>query len=108
MQPQLQRVEVQAAIRGDHDLAVDDAAGRQPFEQCLVQLRKIAIERLQIAALDVDVVVRAKDDRRNPSHLGSNSRPPVAGMASTSLASIGSMGGSTMKPQIDSPVASSQ
>ncbi len=58
MQPQLQRIEIQGAVLRDHDLAVDDAARRQALEQGVVQLRKIAIERLQIAALDVDVVRR--------------------------------------------------
>ena len=41
MQPQLQRVEVEAVRRRDHDLAVDDAIRREPGQQRFVQLGKI-------------------------------------------------------------------
>ena len=63
MQPELQRVEVEAARRRDHDLAVEHAAGRQRVEKRGVQLGKVAIERLEIAALDEHVGAAAKDDR---------------------------------------------
>src|SRR5687768_16567372 len=62
MQAQLQRVEIETARAGNDDLAIDDAAGRQLRNQLVVQLRKVPIERLQVAALDVDVVAAAKDD----------------------------------------------
>src|SRR5262245_63539984 len=52
VQPQLQRLEIEPAGRGDYDLAVDDAAIGQPLEQRGVQLGKVAIERPQVAALD--------------------------------------------------------
>ena len=55
MQPQLQRVEVEPVRRRDHDLAVDDACRAGSCEDGVVQLGKVAIERPQIAALDVDV-----------------------------------------------------
>ena len=70
MQTKLQRIEIEAVPGRDHDLAVDHAAGRQPFEQGFMQFGKVAIERLQIAALDVDVVVRSKHDRPKPVPLG--------------------------------------
>ena len=44
--------------------------GGSRSSRACVQLRKIAIERLQIAALDVDVVGRAKHDRSKPVPLG--------------------------------------
>jgi hypothetical protein len=62
MQAELERVEVEAARSGNHDLAIDDAAGRQRGEQRLVQLGKIAIEWTQVPALDVDVIIAAKND----------------------------------------------
>ena len=40
MKPELERVEIEAAGRRDHDLAVDDAAVRQLLEQDRVQLGK--------------------------------------------------------------------
>src|ERR1051325_4585738 len=63
MQAQLQQVKVEAVRRGDHDLAVDHAAVRQRADQPVVQLRKVAIQRLEIPALDVGVASAAKDDR---------------------------------------------
>src|SRR5438477_439659 len=55
MQAQLQRVEIEAARGGDDDLAVEHAALRQPLEQRVVQLGKVAIERTRIAALDEEL-----------------------------------------------------
>ena len=46
MQAELERVEVEAVWCGDDDLAIDDAAGGQQVEQRLMQVGKIAIERL--------------------------------------------------------------
>jgi hypothetical protein len=48
----LQRVEVEPRRRGDHDLAIERAARRQPFGEHRVQVRKVAVQRLGIAALD--------------------------------------------------------
>ena len=66
MQPHLQRVEVEAARRRDHDLAVDDAAVRQAGEQRVVQLGKVAIERPQVAALD-EQLARRRERRSRES-----------------------------------------
>ena len=63
VQPHLQGVEVQAARRRDDDLAVEDTAGRQLRVEDVVQLGKVAVERPQVAALNVDVVRAAKDQR---------------------------------------------
>ena len=62
MKPKLERVEIEAAGRGNHDLAVDDAAGRQPGEQRGVELGKVPIQRPQITALDEDVGIPAKNN----------------------------------------------
>src|SRR5690349_18854869 len=63
MQAQLQRIEVKATSTDDHDLAIDHAAARQFLEKRLMQLRKVAVERTQVATLDEHVVLAAKDDR---------------------------------------------
>ena len=63
MQAHLQRVEVEPVRAGDDDFAVDDAAGGEGGEQAGAELGEVAIERLQIAALDVEAVAVAKDDR---------------------------------------------
>src|SRR5688572_30136135 len=54
----------------DHDLAVDDAAVRQIPPERLGELRKVAVERLRIAALDEEAVAVTKDDRAKPVPLG--------------------------------------
>jgi hypothetical protein len=63
VQPHLEQVEVQALAGGDHDLAVEHAPGRQLRQSRLPDLREIAIERLELAALDVDLGLAPKDDR---------------------------------------------
>ena len=94
MQAHLQGIEVEPVRCGDHDLAVEHAAVGQTGPKRVVQLGKVAIERLEVAALDEDVVAAAKDDARE-------SRPTWArretrrrpGAPSASLASMGSIGG---------------
>jgi hypothetical protein len=63
VQAQLERVEVQPVRRRDHNLSVDDAALRERTQERLVQLGKVAIERAQVAALDVDVGGGTEHDR---------------------------------------------
>ena len=94
MEPQLQRIEVEPVRRGDHDLAVHDAALGQPLEQRLVQLREVAVERLRVAALDVEVgAAAAEDDRAEAIPLGLEEEVARSGRVSASLASMGSIGG---------------
>jgi len=91
MQPELQRVEIKASAafagvgslcdptgqcwlggprsrtapaprRDDHDLAVDDAAIGERSKKGVVQLGKVAVERAQVAALDVHLVLLATID----------------------------------------------
>ena len=62
MQSQLQGIEVEAARRGDDDLAVNDAVVREARQQRVVQLGKIPIERPQVAALDEHLAAAAKDN----------------------------------------------
>src|SRR5262245_20982047 len=64
MQPQLQRVEVEALRPDDHDLAVEDTAVRQALEQRLVELREVPIERPRVAALEVELARAAAKDER--------------------------------------------
>src|SRR4051812_28728530 len=63
MKAQLQLVEVEAVARCNDDLAVEHAGLRQRGNQRLVELGKIAIERPEIPALDIDVVAAAKHNR---------------------------------------------
>ena len=48
-------------------------------EQRVVQLGEVAVERPQVAALDVDVVAPRKTIARKPSHFGSNRKPSPVG-----------------------------
>src|SRR5262245_59450104 len=57
MQSQLEGVEVEPSRGRDHDLAVDHAVFRQTFDQYVVQVRKVAIERPRVAALQIHVAV---------------------------------------------------
>ena len=75
MQAHLESVEVQAVRRGDHDLAIQNRAVRQPGPKCVVQLRKIPIERLEIAALDEDLVAATKDNGAKAVPLGFEEKP---------------------------------
>src|SRR5581483_9914160 len=59
----LQRIEVEAVVGHDHDLAVEHDRRRQRFDEAARELREVAIQRLQVAALDIDVAVRREDDR---------------------------------------------
>ncbi len=70
MQAHLEPIEIEPARRGDDDLAVDDTAVRQGVEHSVVQLRKVPIERLEVAALDEHVAPAAKDERAKAVPLG--------------------------------------
>jgi hypothetical protein len=60
----LQSVEVEAVPVGirDDDLAVDDAPVGDRREQWLDQLREVAVERLLVAAREMDLVAVPEDD----------------------------------------------
>src|SRR6185369_7864517 len=62
VKPHLQRVEVETASGRDDNLAVDDAAVRELFNQGVMQFGKVTIEGTKIAALNVDVSAAAKHD----------------------------------------------
>ncbi len=70
MQAHLQRVEIEAAFRRDHDLAVDDAAVGQCSKKSVVELWKIAIERPQVSTLYIYVALAAIDDGAEAVPLG--------------------------------------
>src|SRR5947207_13885576 len=63
MEPELQRVEVEAVRRGDDHLAVDDRTRREPLQQDVVEFGKVSIERTQIPALDVHTIITTENDR---------------------------------------------
>ena len=63
MQPKLQQIEIQSVCGDDDDFTVDDRPGRELLEECVVKLGKVAIERPEVAALNVDVGLAAEDDR---------------------------------------------
>src|SRR5688572_12882618 len=70
MQPHLQRVEIEAAFRRNHDLSVDNAAVRQCSKKGVVELGKVAVQRPQVAALNINVALAAIDDGAEAVPLG--------------------------------------
>ena len=96
MNAELQRLEIEPAILGDDDFAIEHAAIGQLRPQRLEQLGKIAIQRFLIAALDQDLVPVAEDQRAKPIPFRLEDpifrRPAVR---STRLESIGRIGGFT-------------
>src|SRR5262249_16801391 len=61
MEPQLQRVEVEAVVLHNDDLAIQDAARREHLAQRLVQLGEKTVQKLLVPALDQDFVAIAKN-----------------------------------------------
>ncbi len=59
--PQQQRVEVQAVWPGDDHLAVEDAAVGQGRPERRREFGEVAIQRLEVAALDIGFVAVAED-----------------------------------------------
>ena len=94
MDPQEQRLELEAAVAGDHDLAVEDAALRQGRLERRVELREVAIERLEVPGLDVGLVAVPEDERPEAVPLRLVEPASPSGRPSAGLASIGSIGGS--------------
>ncbi len=70
MDPQQEGVEIERAVVRDHDLAVEDTSLRESRPERVGQLREVAIERLQVARLRVDVVAVAEDERPEAVPLG--------------------------------------
>ena len=68
MDPLLERIEVEPVpfAVGDDDLAVDDAAVGQRVGEHRQQLREISVERLLVAARELDVVAVTEDDAAEP------------------------------------------
>ena len=93
---QLQRVEVEAGRRRDHELAVKNDLLRELLEQRLAQLGEVTQQWLLVAALQVEVVAVAEQDAAEavPLRLVDEIGPAWACRGS-SLASIGSNGGRT-------------
>src|SRR5580698_7777812 len=59
----LQRLEIKRTVARDNDLAIQRTASRQLRAQRLNQLRKIAIQRLSVAALKQNFAAIAEDQR---------------------------------------------
>ena len=80
MLAQLQRVEVEAALVGDDELAVEHDPIGQLFEQRLAQLGEVAQQRLLVARLQIEVVAVAEHDAAEavPLRLVRARRPPAA------------------------------
>src|SRR5437868_330794 len=62
MKPELQRIKIQTVLCSDYDLTVDHAARWELRPKRIEQLRKVPIQRLQVAALQQDVVAVPEDD----------------------------------------------
>src|SRR5688572_326301 len=63
MEAKLKRVKVETLRRRDHDFAVDDASVRQQVHQGVLEVGEVAIERSEVATLDVDLLSVTKHDR---------------------------------------------
>src|SRR6185437_7068692 len=62
MDAQQERLELQASVSGDDDLAVEDRALRQRRPDRRLELREVSVERLQIPGLDIRLIAVAEDD----------------------------------------------
>src|SRR5437667_10876182 len=70
MQAELERVEIEPVVLGDDDFAVEHAGRGQLRAECFDYLGEVAVERLFIAALDVDLVLVAEDQGAEPVPFG--------------------------------------
>ena len=102
MLAQLERVEVEARRRRDHELAVEHDLVGQLREQRLAQLGEVAQQRLLVAALEIELVAVAEHDATEPVPLRLVRRGrPRCGMSRVSFASIGSNGGRREGPSLE-------
>jgi hypothetical protein len=76
---QEQRLELEALGTGDDHLAIDHALVGQPLPQRLSELREVAVERLEVAALDVDLVAVPEHDGPEAVPLGLEQPATVVG-----------------------------
>src|SRR5262249_49223326 len=63
VQPELQRIEIEPAIFGNHDFTVQYATGGQLRPQWIEQFREVPVQRFFIPALNQDFVLIAKNQR---------------------------------------------
>ena len=70
MDPLEEGLEVEPAAGGDHDLAVEDAAGRAAAPQRVEQLREVPGQGPLVAAAELDLVAVPEDDAAEPVPLG--------------------------------------
>ena len=82
---QQERLELERAVAGDHDLAVEHASLGQVRLERLGELGEVAIERLQVAALDVQLVAVAEHERPEPVPLGLEQPAVVRGQPGARL-----------------------
>ena len=87
--PEEEGVEVEAAGSGDDDLAVDDGPLGEGRPQRRLELREVAVERPQVAALHQELVAVAEDERpgSRPTWARTPSRDRRAATAGASRAS---------------------
>lgn len=57
MKAELQRIKIKLILSNDDEFTIEYAAGRQSGAQRFEQLRKVAVERLFIPALNQDFVM---------------------------------------------------
>ena len=67
---ELECVEVEAAVGGDDDLTIEDAAWGELLKEDGLDVGEVAVERLGVAALDEDVAVVAEDEGAESVPLG--------------------------------------
>src|SRR6185295_3468298 len=66
MKPQLQRIEFEPAVSCDHYFSIEHALVSQLCSKRVEQLRKVAIQRFCVAALNEDLIAIAKDKGAEP------------------------------------------
>ena len=93
MQALLQGVEIQPAGTGDDYFAIDDATLGQRLRKRPLEFREVTVQRLEIAALDVNLVTVSKDDGAKAVPFGFEDKALLSRKLIRYVASMGSMGG---------------
>src|ERR1700738_4272359 len=93
MDAELQGVEVEAAVAGDDEFAIEDAMRGQLVAQRREDFRKVAIERFFLAALQQDLVAIAENEHAKAVPLGLEDPFTGGGNAVHALGEHGQDGG---------------
>jgi hypothetical protein len=93
VEAQLQGFELESGLPLDDQLPVQYGALGERFEKRGLELGKVPVQGLEVAALQKQLASVPKDENPEASHFGSKIQESPSGRASTSFASMGSTGG---------------